>query len=391
MEVEVDVRAYEALSQNAHVADLAAITRALMTIASETRRVDRHPERVTQLASELQLTHEQATTPFGNALDVLSRGPESAPERALACALAAHAIAAHPPTQRDEEERMAHELLWLATHTPHDATGLLDRALGERAANLWGAIADHVRRIDQGTLRSLGRGEALVAAVALASSSTSGAATAALALATDVGDRGIARVLGARHETEPEEPMVGEMTSAPRGPVATAALALTGVLLAVHLLRLLGRVALAYKRPAQVTFCEQGGVRVKWRVEILGRTLRDWDVVVPRGALMRATREVRYPRVALYAGLVALAAGSYVGVSCLVDGVRATSPSLLASGLAIIALGLGLDFALARVAPGARARCTVTFVPRRGAPLCVGNVDVRRADAFLARLTRLER
>jgi len=210
----------------------------------------------------------------------------------------------------------------------------------------------------------------------------------AMALAVEVRDRKLGRVLAAGAEREPVEPVVGEMAPAPRGPALTAFLALTGILLAVQAARLLGRVALAYKKPAELTLSDDGGVRVRWRIELLGRTLRDRDVLVPRAALLRATREVRYPRIALYAGLLALAVGSYVGVSAFVDGVRAASPSLLASGLAIVALGLALDFALSSVAPGARGRCRLLLVPRDGAKLCVAGVDAARADALLARLSR---
>ena len=159
MEADADVRAYEALSLHPRVADLAAVTRASMTAATETRRPERQPERVTQIAGELRLSREDAATPFGNALDVLERGPEDDAERALACALAAHVVALNPPKDRDEEDRLANDLLWLAAHTPFDATGLLDRALGDKAANLWDALADRIRRIDQGKLPALGRGE----------------------------------------------------------------------------------------------------------------------------------------------------------------------------------------------------------------------------------------
>jgi hypothetical protein len=61
---------------------------------------------------------------------------------------------------------------------------------------------------------------------------------------------------------------------------------------------------------------------------------------------------------------------------------------LLATGLAVVALGLGLDFVLNSVAPGARGRCRVLFVSRDGTCLCVGDVDAGRADALLARLAR---
>lgn len=181
-------------------------------------------------------------------------------------------------------------------------------------------------------------------------------------------------------------PVVGELTPAPRGPVATGLLAFTGILFVANAARLLGRWVLAYRRPAEMTLSEDGGVRVHWRTELLGRTLRDRSVVVPRTGLARATRDVRYPSLALYAGLLALAVGSWVGVAAFVDGVRAASPSLLAWGLGIVALGLGIDFGLSSLAPGARGRCRLLVVPRDGSRLCIGDVDTARADAVLARL-----
>jgi hypothetical protein len=184
------------------------------------------------------------------------------------------------------------------------------------------------------------------------------------------------------------EPLVGEMTPAPRGPVTTLLLALTGILLVMRAGRLFGRLALAYRTPAEVVVSDDGSVRVRWRVEMLGRLLSDRDVLVPRAGLVRAVREVRYPRLAFHAGLFALAAGSYVGVSAFVDGARAASPSLLGAGLGVVALGLAVDFALSVVAPGARGTCRVLFVPRDGAKLCIGAVDVARADALMARLRR---
>jgi hypothetical protein len=388
MEVDADARAYEALSQHPRLTDLAAVTRASMTAAAEMRRPERRPERVTELAAELKLSREEAATPFGNALDVLERGPEDDAERALACALAAQVVALHPPTDRDEEDRLATDLLWLATYTPFDATGLLDRALGERATTLWDAFADRIRRIDEGKLAALGRGEALVAAVALASSRSKGASRQAAALATGVHDRRLGRVLAAGVVGDTVEPLLGEMSAPPRSPVATALLAVTGILFVAQALRLTARVALAYKAPAELTLSDDGGVRLRWRVELLGRTLRDRVVLLPRSGLLRATREVHFPQVALYAGLLALAVGSYVGVSAFVDGVRAASPSLLASGLGIVALGLALDFALSSLAPGVRGRCRLLLLPRKGSALCLAGVDARRADAVLARLAR---
>lgn len=349
MAADGDVRAYDALSQHPRIADLGSLAHALMTSAAEGRRSGRPSKRVVDLAAERTLTRDDAVTPFGNALEVLDRGPTSADERALARALAAHALAGHRPKDRDEEILAAHDLLWLAVHTAFDALGLIDRALGPDAPRLWTAILDALRGGLTGVLGPPAPGA------------------------------------GAGPDA-PSRPLLGEMAQAPRSPLLTTALALTGVLLVTHAARLFGRIALAYKTPAEVALAEDGGVRVRWRVELLGRTLRDRDVLVPRAALGRAAREVRFSGLALYAGLLALVLGTYVGVAAFVDGVRAASPALLAVGLAIIALGLSLDFVFSCVVPAARGRCRVLLVPRTGRPLCIGDVDQARADDMLGRL-----
>jgi hypothetical protein len=388
MEADADSRAYDALAEHPRIADLGAVARAVIMGAAEARRPERNPERVAQLAGEHNVSRDDATTPFGNALDVLGRDPEDGAERALACALAAHALLVSPPKGADEESRLAADVLWLATHTPFDTTNLLDRALSDDAANMWGAIADRIRRIEQGSAPTLGRGEALIGAVALASSRSKSAGKEALALAADVRDKKIARALSVSASIDAFAPIQGELAPAPRGPVATVLLAFTGLLFLAHVARLAGRIALGYKRPAEIALSEDGSIRVKWRAELLGRTLHDRDVVVPRASLVRAMRDVRYRGIALYAGLLSLAVGSYVGVTALVDGARAASPSLLASGLVIVAVGIALDFVLSSVAPGARGRCRLVVVPRDGRPLCIGGIEAKRADELLARLSR---
>jgi hypothetical protein len=351
MGADGDVRAYDALSQHPRLADLGAVAHGLMTSAAEGRRSGRPSKRVVDLATERAVTRDDAATPFGNALEVLERGPTNPDERALLRALAAHALAGHRPRDRAEEVLAASDLLWLAVHTPFDALGLIDRALGDDAPRLWTAILETLRGGLSGVLGPL--------------SFPSSAST-----------RG------------PAQPLLGEMAPAPRGPLATTLLALTGVLLVAHVARLFVRVALAYKAPAQVLLSEDGGVRVRWRVEVLGRTLRDRDVFVPRAALGRATREVRFSGLTLYAGLLALALGSYVGIAAFVDGVRSASPALLATGLLVVAIGLALDFVFSCVLPASRGRCRVLFVPRAGRSICIGGVEQTRADSMLGELSR---
>jgi hypothetical protein len=380
------LEAYELLARSAKLGELVSLANRIVTDAARARTADwTFTSKVKLAAEDAKVTREDADTKFGNVLDVLSTGGEGVAERALAAALWAHAVAESPRSRTEDEDRLAGDILWLATHTAFDATTLLDRALGEEAADLWTAVADRVRRIERGKGGALGRGEAIVACAALAASSSAKAKRLSTDLATEVKDPVLLRVLATGESASTEEVrIVGELLPAPRGPIATTLLAFSGILFAVHAVRLVGRLALAYRRPAEVSFTATG-VRVKTRTELLGRTLREREHVILRTGLVRVVREVRFPRAAFYAGLFALALGSYVGVRAFVDGVRAASPSLLVVGLFVVALGIGADFLLGTLLPGARGRCRIAFVPRTGPVLCVGDVDARRADDALAR------
>jgi hypothetical protein len=182
----------------------------------------------------------------------------------------------------------------------------------------------------------------------------------------------------------------GEMSAPPRGPWLTALLAITGLLLIVELCRLVARYVLVFRRPTEVRLTA-GGVEVRGRTFMVGKLLREHATVLPREGLVRVTREVRYPSLAMYAGLIALALGSYLGVGLVVDGVRAASPSMLGTGLLIALLGLGLDFVLSSLVPGLYGKSRVVFVPRRGPVLCVTGVTAARADALLAELAKSHR
>ena len=375
--------AYEAVARSARLPDVVAIAQKIITDAASARRSGwNHVEKVTAAAEEAKLARADADTPFGNLLKVLGSGPEGEAERALASAIWAHAIA---EARHGDEDRLAGDVLWLATHTPFDATPLLDRALGEEADDLWTAIGVRVRRIDDGRGTALGRGEAIVGCAALTASSSETARQIVSELAPKLHDPTLARLLaGASIAPAREVRLEGQFISAPRGPVLTAILAVTGILLVMHAVRILARLALAYRRPAELSLSESG-VRMKTRTELLGRTLREREHVIVRSGLVRVVREVRYPRAAFYAGLLALALGSYVGVRAFADGVRAASPSLLLTGLVVVILGIAVDFVLGSVIPGTKGRVRISFIPRTGPALCMSDVDATRADEALSR------
>src|SRR5690348_5756943 len=105
----------------------------------------------------------------------------------------------------------------------------------------------------------------------------------------------------------------GERAAYPRGPILTAILAFTGLLLVIELGRLVARYVLSLRRTAEVRV-SAAGLEVRTQTAMLGKTLLESASVIPRDGLVRITREIRYPSLPMYAGLVALAIGSYIGV-----------------------------------------------------------------------------
>jgi hypothetical protein len=346
-----------------------------------------------------ELTSEQADTGHGNLLELLGRGVRKPEERQLIGALLALGAAKQPPGAENE---LATRLVWLATHTPCSAFGAIDPALGARADAVWDAVAK-IADYPQLVAPDFGTAEAVVAALALRTSQSTRAGALADQLRKSNADPMISAVLGGsaphveppRSETSVEQtsekaaPLTGELVPAPRGPVITALLAFTLILPLLIVVRLVARYALAFRRPAAMGLSERG-LELEYRSELLGRVLRDKSVLVPLSNIASVTREHRYAQAGLYAGLIALVLGSYLGVGLLADGVRVPGGSLPLIGLAVlfIAGGLAVDFLLSNVAVNARGRCRLVVVPRKGRALCIAELDPAQADALLASVAR---
>jgi hypothetical protein len=377
--------------------DLARLVHTLLFSAADERRT-RLSDGLAELAQHLGLSARDAETPAGNILHALERGDLDSTAAPVVSVLLARGIALSPPDGAAAETRVLESLVWLAANTPVDALSALDAALVDRAAGLWKAAAALVRRVDSGASAAAGRAGALIAAAALRASASPIAHAEARALAADVRDPILRTLLRDDRALSPENDPLGgappeaitadgELMPPPRGPVAFVLLAFTGILAVLHVGRLVGRWVLRYRRPAAMRVSPRG-VTVTARTEILGRTLKEQELHIPVESLLRATREVRFPRLATYAGLFALALGSYVGISLFVDGARAGSPELLGMGALLVAVGVALDFVLVSLSPSDRARCRLVVVPRKGPALAVGGVDVVSADAALRQLTR---
>jgi hypothetical protein len=105
------------------------------------------------------------------------------------------------------------------------------------------------------------------------------------------------------------------------------------------------------------------------------------------------TRETRYARLGMYVGLIALVAGSYLGMGLFVDAVRVPGGSASLFGLAVLmmVLGLMLDFTFSNAADTVRGKCRMLVVPQRGRVFCLGSLDPARADAMLATIAEAAR
>lgn len=366
--------------------ELARLVHAVAITCADERKIAL-PDGVHDAAAQLSLSDKDAETSFGNVIAALQPNSSTAarPEtRALLSALLARGVALSFPEGPEAERRVVETLVWVAAHTSIDALASLDAALGSKADGLWRQTAALVRRIEDGT-SNVGRAGAIVAVAALAASVSPVAREEAKSLGTVTQDPVLQALLANALRAGDGASISGEMIAAPRGPVALVLMAITGLLLIVPAARWFGRIFLRYRAPAELRV-SSSSITVSAKTELLGRTVREREIVLPLEQLTSIARDVRYPRLALYVGLFALALGSYVGVSLFVDGARTKSPDLLGMGALIVAVGVALDFVLANVVPVGRGRCRVLITPNKGAALAMGEVDPKLADAALQRL-----
>jgi len=333
------------------------------------------------------LSEDESACELGDVAAILERGPENPTEALLLATLVMLGVASELPSQPEAQLRLVSELIWLTAHTELDPLRVVDDALGERAAVLWPRVAQVVQD-PKSVAADFARAEALAAAAALSASSSDAARQCSAELAARIDDPLVRTVLcppSPEHQTR----LSGELAPPPRHAAVVAALGLTGILALLHVARLIGRYALALRRPVEVRLGPEG-LELSHRTELLGRVLRDRRVLVPLHNLQRVAREVRYSRLGLYVGLFALAVGTYLGISLFVDGVRVPggSPPLLGMGVLVVLLGLGLDFGLSSLSDTARGKCRLVILPRKGKSLCVAELEPRQTDALLRTLAQ---
>jgi hypothetical protein len=376
----------DALSALPHCDTLAAAVRDRCFLAAERRNATfLTPGQPNDWVGSATLpAPEQADTPFGNVAHILERGTEDPAERALIAALLAVGVTRASAQLEDRLAQVVANLVWLSAHASCNAFDALDFLLSDRSAR---DVYESVAAIASGALKPTGFGrlEAMVAAVALAQSTRECAVQSAQQLAAQTADPVVSSML---HNIARRGAWLrGELAPPPHGPLVTVVLTVTLWLLLAHVGRLIGRWVLAYRRPVEVRLSREG-LRLKWTTELLGKKLQEKSCVVPLSNLLRISREVRYARAGMYAGLGALVVGTFLGTGLMLDGVRApgVSGSLLWIGLVCLLGGIGLDFALTTLSDTLRGTCRLVVVQRRGRPLCVGSLSRAATDAMLKQL-----
>jgi hypothetical protein len=385
---------FAAIAKHPKLEELTRLTaKVLLGAAAERRSWD--PATVQSVAEQEGLSGEEADTPAGNAVEALAAPDQaSGSARRLLGWLLARALGREPHESPEEQRALATKLAWLSAHSPVDGLGALESCELPAAESVWRELAYAVLAVDRGELGAGHRPMLLAALPAIACARDGQAALALLRDGLDdpryqalLGAPG-AHADGGRAPGDAEgtaEPVAGELVAAPLRPWLLVLGAATGVLIVWWILRILGRAALRIRRPAELSVSERI-VTVRSRLEVMTRTIRTAEIHIPVENLACAIREVRYPRIAMYAGLLCLAVGSYIGVSLWVDGARAASPSLLGFGAIVFGVGVAVDLLGSTLLPGRAGRTRLLLVPRKGRRIALRTADGARASDALRRL-----
>jgi len=372
-------------------ADLAKLVRVVALSAADERRA-RFGDGLDELVEDAGLSAEGGAVDGFDVLKALRRAePPVTLGRAITGRLLAEGVLASDLDAVDDAKRASAALAWLASETWLDGlsplTLLAADVAEEQRVRLHEGLLDVVSTAtDAGLPR--GRGSALAAAVAL---TQLGAAASLVSV-----DEPLVRALAAPRtdsdvsDASPVAPVEGELVPTPMHPVWLFLACVSGFILLRWLWRFVYRLLLRARRPATCAIAASG-VKVTSDLHMLGRPMRKAEVVIPFDNLARAEREIRYPRLALYAGLFTLALGTFAGASVFTDGARAGSPSLMAMGAVIFGVGVLIDVLLSVLVPGKQGKHRLLLVPRKGRSLALAVDDEQAADRLLQQLGRVAR
>lgn len=181
--------------------------------------------------------------------------------------------------------------------------------------------------------------------------------------------------------------VAGEVEGMRRGWLSRAIGIVTGWSVLRGVFVSLGRLAFSFRRPMTVSL-DGDVLRVVGHTEVLGRTLRTFDVRYPITQLVEIRREVRFPALPVAVSLVGLAAGSLLGARAVVEGAGVAYFPLIALGIGLILGGLVFDVLVRALFPGVLGQGRVVVRARDARAIVLSRLAIEEADKLLDAIDR---
>jgi hypothetical protein len=384
-------------------AKVGALAFELVSRQAEGRLLFSGKEYVERKASEHGVVRADAATSAGNVLTILERGAENDAERTLLAVATVHGLSSALEGADDEGARTAliarfvRHVDYLELGTPISIWSVLPETLAPRfRPALHAELAQRI--VDDGSgergrapaarARNAGRLSALARWADTEPSARKALDDVIHTRSLDAPTLALASALlpegGTRPSTAAATELKGLLERPRSSGIVRGLMLITGLALGGWLLR--GLLALIGARREVDLRIATTGIELEERTRAFGRVLRQTHSAFTFAGLRSVVREVRYPRLHLYAGAIALAAGVLVGGTWIFDGVRGGDFRLAATGAALVLGGAVLDLLLDVVVPARRGRVVVEVAAERGRRIRVGDLPLEAADAFVGAL-----
>lgn len=327
---------------------------------------------------------EEAEVAGEDVLALLERGAESERQRAVVAALVVEGLRAHLDDP-ERLERFARHADWLELSTEYAPYAFVDLVLADDAGPVWEAVA----QLPTEPASPAAAARRSLRAAALAGSDHEVAVDMLAVLASDADPlvRAVARAHGASPEDEEssDEPSVeGRLDRVPPSGARGVLRLVTGFAALEWLSRAL-LFAFGVRRKGELRFVK-GGLKLRKRVELLGRVVREGEETYTLSAVASVGRTSRWPALPLVVGALAFAVGVIVGGLWLFEGLRSGETVLLLAAAGVIVIGGGLDFGVSILWPALQQKVAVelSVLPKRRLRLV--RVPEARAEAFVGAL-----
>ncbi|MBO6939543.1 MAG: hypothetical protein JJ863_31520 [Deltaproteobacteria bacterium] len=329
---------------------------------------------------------EAAEVAGEDVLALLERGPESERQRAVVAALMIEGLRAHLD-DADRLERFARHADWLELSTDYAPYAFVDVVLEGDAGAVWKAVA--ALPSEAKSPASAARRSLRAAALAASGNEVAGEMLAKLAADSDPLVQAAARAHGAVPagdvDDDGDEPSVeGRIGRIPPTGFRGVLRLVSGFAALEWVLRAL-LFAFGVRRSAKLRFV-RGGLKLRKRVELLGRVVREGEETYTMAAIASVGRTSRWPALPLVVGALAFAVGVIVGGLWLFEGLRSGETVLLLAAAGVIVIGGGLDLGISILWPARKKKVAVelSVLPKRRLQLT--SVPEASAEAFVGEL-----